>query len=324
MQILALESATTHVSASLLRYLPETDPSTGRSADAGLAPAPASESASGASTGPASAHRRDPAAGSSTQVWQRAADLPRAASESLLELVDGVLADAGITLSEVDLLATSVGPGMFTGVRIAIATLQGLALARGCPVVGVDTLAAVALGVARAFAPSENGLEVAVLMDARRDEVYTAAYRFPPGENTGGHLCESTSGQPEYALDLAARLVPVASPALSQPGRAWATIAHALGYTQAHTQAHTQAKKAAQATSPHDASRLPRLAVGSGIGMYPGLEPAALSDAGASLVCATCHPEAENVALLAAVLALSGKTLAMTDLEPLYLRPAVD
>lgn len=249
------------------------------------------------------------APGSAPEIWQRVADLPRAASETLLELVDAVLTDAQTSLAEVDLLATSVGPGMFTGVRIAIATLQGLALAQGCPVVGVDTLAAVALGAARAFETGVRGLEVAVLMDARREEVYTGAYRFAASGQTPGH--------PENALALAARLIPVASPALSEPGRAWATLDKALDHAQ------DRDKRPGTTTQPNP-QHMQRLAVGSGVGLYRGLEPSALSEAGAHLLGTEVHPEAENVALLAAVLAARGRSLALSELAPLYLRPAID
>lgn len=293
MQILALESATTHVSASLLRYRAPTD--------------------AAAQPEHAPVHAPVNAPGSAPEFWQRVADLPRAASESLLELVDAVLADGQTSLAEVDLLATSVGPGMFTGVRIAIATLHGLALAQGCPVVGVDTLAAVALGAARAFETGVRGLEIAVLMDARREEVYTGAYRFAASDQTSGH--------PENALTLAARLSPVASPALSEPGRAWATLDKALDHALDNALGHD--KRPGTTTQPNP-QHMPRLAVGSGIGLYRGLEPSALSEAGAHFLGTEVHPEAENVALLAAVLAARGKTLALSELAPLYLRPAVD
>src|SRR5688500_13646290 len=74
----------------------------------------------------------------------------------------------GVALAEIDVYAVATGPGSFTGLRVGIATMQGLALAAGKPLVGVsalDALAAVA-GFAR----------VATWMDAWRGEVYAALY----------------------------------------------------------------------------------------------------------------------------------------------------
>lgn len=97
-------------------------------------------------------------------------------ARTLLPLIDEVLAAAGVALSDVDLLAVSIGPGSFTGLRIGLAMAKGLALASGIPVVGVPTLEA----YAAALGPRDG--EVWPVLDARKGEVYAAGYRWVDGE----------------------------------------------------------------------------------------------------------------------------------------------
>ncbi|MFQ5896064.1 MAG: tRNA (adenosine(37)-N6)-threonylcarbamoyltransferase complex dimerization subunit type 1 TsaB, partial [Nitrospinota bacterium] len=65
-------------------------------------------------------------------------------AERLMPAVDRVLQDARVTIAAVEGLAVSIGPGSFTGLRIGLSTVKGLALATGKPVVGVPTLRALA------------------------------------------------------------------------------------------------------------------------------------------------------------------------------------
>ena len=100
---------------------------------------------------------------------------PQQHSQRLLPMVDEVLKQAQVTLSDLDLLAFGRGPGSFTGVRIATGMIQGLALGTGLKVAGVSTLEAMAFEVA---SKTENReAMIAVASDARMNEVYFAVYK---------------------------------------------------------------------------------------------------------------------------------------------------
>jgi len=93
-------------------------------------------------------------------------------SERLLATIDRVLADARWRPRDVQGLAVAVGPGSFTGLRIGIGTVKGLAVALRVPVAAVPTLDAMAAAV-----PS-SALPICPVLEARRNEVYASLYRF--------------------------------------------------------------------------------------------------------------------------------------------------
>jgi tRNA threonylcarbamoyladenosine biosynthesis protein TsaB len=90
-------------------------------------------------------------------------------SESILSDIDQLLRWAGIGIKDVDLFGVCVGPGSFTGLRMGIACVKGLALAAGKPVVGATSLEAVARGAA------SNGLVLSMIR-AYRGEVYSQLF----------------------------------------------------------------------------------------------------------------------------------------------------
>jgi len=104
--------------------------------------------------------------------------IPRLHAQKLLPMIQTMLAEAGIALSAVDAIAFGRGPGAFTGVRIAIGVVQGLAFALERPVLPVSNLALLAQRALR-----EHGAEqVAAAIDARMDEVYWGCYQQQAGE----------------------------------------------------------------------------------------------------------------------------------------------
>ncbi len=91
-------------------------------------------------------------------------------SERFMSTVDRVLMDTGIPVSQVDGFAVAIGPGSFTGLRIGLSAVKGLALVTGKPVAAVPTLRALAWNVPFAAHP------VCPMLDARKNEVYAALY----------------------------------------------------------------------------------------------------------------------------------------------------
>lgn len=99
---------------------------------------------------------------------------PRIHSAQLTPLIDTLLADADVEAAALDVVAVSMGPGSYTGLRIGVSTAKGWAMATGADFLGVPTLAAYAEQVRAVTEPDDI---VCVLLDARRDEVYAAAFR---------------------------------------------------------------------------------------------------------------------------------------------------
>ena len=109
-------------------------------------------------------------------IGQSLLDIALTHSERLMAMVDRLLADCGCDMASVDALAVSIGPGSFTGLRVGVATVKGLAMALGLPVAPVPTLDALAGNLPFADAP------VCPVLDARKGEVYLSLYRWHEGE----------------------------------------------------------------------------------------------------------------------------------------------
>lgn len=99
-------------------------------------------------------------------------------SRTLLPMTTAMLETCGLTLQDIDVLAVAIGPGSFTGLRIGVAAVKGLAWAENKPVCGVSTLEAMAWGLGL-----ENGL-ICCGMDARRKQVYNAIFQAENGQLT--------------------------------------------------------------------------------------------------------------------------------------------
>lgn len=93
-------------------------------------------------------------------------------SRTLLPMAEDMLKNLGLTLADMDLIAVSKGPGSFTGIRIGVSTVKGLAWAYDKPVCGVSTLEAMAYNGVSA----PEGSIICCAMDARRNQVYNALF----------------------------------------------------------------------------------------------------------------------------------------------------
>lgn len=144
--------------------------------------------------------------GCSAAVWddgrvtaRRAEPMARGQAEALVPMAEAALAEAGVGFDRLDRIAVTVGPGAFTGLRIALAAARGFALAAGLPVVGVTTFDAVAHGLPER---ERAGRTVLVAVDSRRAEPFLNL--FGPG------------------------LEPIGEPAMFEPGAVPAWLAALL------------------------------------------------------------------------------------------------
>jgi tRNA threonylcarbamoyladenosine biosynthesis protein TsaB len=103
------------------------------------------------------------------------AALGRRHAESLAPQIEFVAAQAGVALSEIGAIAVDVGPGLFTGLRVGIATAKAMAHALQVPMIGISSLDLLA------FPARFSSRLIAATIDARRAEVFSALYRQVPG-----------------------------------------------------------------------------------------------------------------------------------------------
>jgi len=136
----------------------------------------------------------------STALWRRGAvvarryrEMARGHAEVLMPMLVETMAEAGESLSALNAVAVTVGPGAFTGIRIGLAAARGIGLAADIPVVGVTTFAAVAEAVSEKERANRRLL---VLLDSKRGDVFVQEFS---SERTAIGL--PTILSPDAALD---------------------------------------------------------------------------------------------------------------------------
>jgi tRNA threonylcarbamoyladenosine biosynthesis protein TsaB len=110
-------------------------------------------------------------------VYERFVERPQGHGELILGMIDGLLAETGLTLNDLDGLAFGQGPGSFTGVRIAVAVAQGIGFGSALPLLPVSNLAALAQRCYREYGVRR----VLPALDARMGEVYFGIYKIQGG-----------------------------------------------------------------------------------------------------------------------------------------------
>jgi tRNA threonylcarbamoyladenosine biosynthesis protein TsaB len=162
---------------------------------------------------------------------------PQQQARLILPMIDALLAEAGLAPDKLDAVAFGCGPGSFTGLRVAAAVTQGIAVAGDLPVLPVSTLAAIAQGAYRRHGETR----VLAAIDARMQEVYWGVYRLnrdglmelqasehvlPPAEVPGPHeknadWCGVGSGWLAYAGVLRTRLTEQGCPVVHVHENVW-------------------------------------------------------------------------------------------------------
>lgn len=123
-------------------------------------------------------------------------------TQRALPMVAELLADVGVSVKQLDAIAFGAGPGSFTGLRIGMGVVQGLAFGADLPVLPVSTLMAMAYG--RAFAAaSAPASRVLSALDARMGEVYWGLYQCESPTSVPVAVCADSVSAPEAVIDLA-------------------------------------------------------------------------------------------------------------------------
>lgn len=148
-------------------------------------------------------------------VGHRFAEMERGHAEALVPMISDVLNEAGTGVSDMDLLAVTIGPGAFTGVRIGLSTMQAMALASDLPLGGVTTLEAVA-----ARQPDRSAA-LLVALETKRSDIYVQLFA-PDGTELTGPMALAPEALhralPEAPVIVAGDAAPRAIEALRQVG----------------------------------------------------------------------------------------------------------
>lgn len=149
-------------------------------------------------------------------VAQRFVEMERGQAERLMPMIDAVMGEAGVHYGVLDVVAVTVGPGSFTGIRIGLAAARGLALAAGVKLLAVTSFAAIAETLPRA----EVGLAVAI--DDRRGGLYWQEFAGVGGLPLSQPVALAASG-------LADRLRAMLRPGMLVAGDGTGTVRRLLG-----------------------------------------------------------------------------------------------
>ncbi len=189
---------------------------------------------------------------------------PRRHAELALPWAEQLLVEAGIAKSQLDAIAVGRGPGAFTGVRLAIAVAQGIALALDLPVVSVSTLAALAASLPPLPSQGEGSNRILAAIDARMGEIYLGSFtRCGTGLTA---LSDECVVKPDVAIVVDGHWHGV--------GTGFAAAGNAL---QLHLQAQLLSVDATALPHAADIARLAAIAFSNGQAMAPeSIEPAYL------------------------------------------------
>jgi len=111
------------------------------------------------------------------RLYQKTIESPQKQGEHILPMIEEALKAANLAGTDLDVIAFDNGPGSFTGVRLTISVAQGLAFGWGKPVMPISSLQALAY---KKYGENKTDQPIWVAIDARKQEVYVAAYQFQP------------------------------------------------------------------------------------------------------------------------------------------------
>jgi tRNA threonylcarbamoyladenosine biosynthesis protein TsaB len=115
-------------------------------------------------------------------VTQVVMPVDRRSAQSLAPAIDQLLRTSGVKPAELGLVATTIGPGSFTGLRVGVTTAKTLAYALGCQCLGVDSLDVIAWQAAASRTTEASTGELHAVLDAQRKELFLARFRLEGSE----------------------------------------------------------------------------------------------------------------------------------------------
>lgn len=228
------------------------------------------------------------------QLEQRHEHAPRRHADLILGMLDDLLREADLRLSDLDAIAYGRGPGSFTGVRIAAAVAQGVAFGAQRPVIAVSTLAA----TARAASRRSGQRRIACALDARMGEVYWGCF-------------EVAGPSALTPIDQEGVLAPASTPVLT--GTGWCGAGSGWAAYPALQERH---RSALEPTSEPDTGSMPL-----GATSEPGLAPGSIPGHPSGGLLTEIGPEAGDIAWLAH--AMSDQAKRPDQALPVYLRNRV-
>jgi len=235
-------------------------------------------------------------------------------SRTLLAMTEALLKNLELKIADLDLIAVSKGPGSFTGVRIGVSAAKGMAWGADIPVCGISTLEAMAYQI------QEPEILLCPVMDARRNQVYNALFKWQNG--TLIRLCEDRAISLEdlaTELNSAPNLAPSARELSAQPTEGVSFPASpASDLPTQLTEGVSFLAPSARELSAQPTEGVPTILL---IGDGAELTYNYLTESG---IACTLAPELlrYQTAFGVALAAINAEQIPATDLEPSYLRPS--
>ncbi len=156
------------------------------------------------------------------RLWRALRLMERGHAEALFPMIAGVMDEARLGFEAIDRLAVTTGPGTFTGIRLGVAAVRGLALAMQKPVVAATALEVIAARLVRETAAQDRSGGLVVAVDARRGEIYTQV--FSADGAAGGPVMLASPEESAARLGADARGIAIAGSAAESLSRALAGL----------------------------------------------------------------------------------------------------
>ena len=167
-------------------------------------------------------------------ISSRRREMFRGQAEALMPMAAEVMREARMGFAALDLIAVTIGPGSFTGLRTGLAAARGIALAQSIPLIGVTTTEVIALAAGRNRADGGSARPITVVLNSRRDDLYAQHFfadLTPVGEPFAASPEDIARSAPEgdviFAGDATARIVDIVRDWTASPDYSYFSVSGA-------------------------------------------------------------------------------------------------